>query len=1245
MKKLLLTCMLALSYGVFAQVGPPQSTNPNTNNGYGFAQSSGAYVPLTAGKTVWQSGATLATNGVSGPINLPSPFKFNGKSYSIIYISNNGFITFGSAPVATAYTGLSTNSAVPNLAEGAVAGFANNLINANTTTSEIAYEAISGKFIVQFTDLKNTSGSATQLLNFQIQLDITNNSVQIVYGNCVSGTATTTGEVGLRGADGRGDVNNRLGTDWTATTSGTANSSSCTLGITNGTTVPANGLTFTYTPGTWIAAPTTYATLPFTENFSSWANGNSTGDLPNITYWRTWPSRGNGSWRQNDLATANLGYTGTSGWYENTEGTTTTIAAPAVAPTARFHSYYATAGQVGNMDLYVDLSSGGSGVRVLSFDYRNVSGTDKLEVLYSTDGGVTFTSVGSLTTNSAWTKPSYVINSTAANAILRLSATADYGSDDIFVDNLNIIVTTTPPACTTTTAPLNNATGVSITPTVTWAASVGASSYKINLGTVPGGTDVLNSFDVGNVLTYVIPTATPLMYGKLYYVTVLPTNANGTASGCTEFSFTTKNLNCPSVTAPSSAATGVSTTPAFTWGAVTDATGYKLTIGTTAGGNNILNAFDLGNVTTYTLPTPLMIGTKYFYTINAYNSYNSSLSCTERNFTTAGCATVSAPTAAATGVSLTPTFTWAAVTGVTGYKLTIGTTTGGNNILNAYDVGNVTTHTLSSPLALGTKYFYTVNSYDATTTTASCTERNFTTITACPTVSAPASAATGVSVTPTFTWAANANATGYKLTIGTTTGGSDVLNAFDVGNVTTYTLPNPLNNGIKYFYTISGYNATSTSLGCTERNFTTVVTCFVPTVPAITASSVTSSGATATWTAPTSAPSNGYEVYYSTSNTVPTFSTPLNATNSVVSSTTTASIGGLIPSTLYYVWVRSVCSGPDRSAWTSVVSFVTLCQPPAMISTTGATVCPNTAATLSASADAGATINWYNATSGGTSLGTGANFTTPAIATTTSYYADASYINNLTGQARVTYATVSATDPIDYGLVFDAAKSFKLNSVKIFLERNATTNLVVNLTNSAGTILQTITIPSANLPTGGTTTTPVSYTIALGWDINAGAGYRLMANSGPYMIRESSLGGFPYSLGDAGNITSGYISSASPSYYYFYSWDVTTVCASSPRQQVVATVDSTGCPGLATSEVDLNKNEIKAYPNPFADVLNVSDVKNVKSISIVDIAGRVVKTIEKPSSSLQLRELNSGMYMVILYMNDGSRQTIKAIKK
>lgn len=83
---------------------------------------------------------------------------------------------------------------------------------------------------------------------------------------------------------------------------------------------------------------------------------------------------------------------------------------------------------------------------------------------------------------------------------------------------------------------------------------------------------------------------------------------------------------------------------------------------------------------------------------------------------------------------------------------------------------------------------------------------------------------------------------------------------------------------------------------------------------------------------------------------------------------------------------------------------------------------------------------------------------------------------------------------------------------------------------------------------------------------------------------------------------------------------------------------------LATGETKA-KDKLQVYPNPFADVLNISDVSNVKSISVVDISGKLVKTFDKPESTLHLGGLNSGMYLVILNMKDGSRQTIKAIKK
>ncbi|NIF06721.1 T9SS type A sorting domain-containing protein [Chryseobacterium sp. Tr-659] len=84
---------------------------------------------------------------------------------------------------------------------------------------------------------------------------------------------------------------------------------------------------------------------------------------------------------------------------------------------------------------------------------------------------------------------------------------------------------------------------------------------------------------------------------------------------------------------------------------------------------------------------------------------------------------------------------------------------------------------------------------------------------------------------------------------------------------------------------------------------------------------------------------------------------------------------------------------------------------------------------------------------------------------------------------------------------------------------------------------------------------------------------------------------------------------------------------------------------LAVSEVSQTKSGIKVYPNPFTDVLNISDVKNVKNIMVMDASGRLMKTIANPDSTIHLNELKQGMYLVTLEMKDGSKQTVKVIKK
>ncbi|WP_421949749.1 hypothetical protein [Phaeodactylibacter xiamenensis] len=91
---------------------------------------------------------------------------------------------------------------------------------------------------------------------------------------------------------------------------------------------------------------------------------------------------------------------------------------------------------------------------------------------------------------------------------------------------------------------------------------------------------------------------------------------------------------------------------------------------------------------------------------------------------------------------------------------------------------------------------------------------------ACTSLSSPLNGAIDVSVDADLSWTAVPDATGYRLSMGTTSGGVDILDDVDVGNVTTYD-PGMLPYGATIYVTLTPYNAGGDATGCTEESFTT----------------------------------------------------------------------------------------------------------------------------------------------------------------------------------------------------------------------------------------------------------------------------------------------------------------------------------------------------------------------------------------------------------------------------------------
>ena len=92
---------------------------------------------------------------------------------------------------------------------------------------------------------------------------------------------------------------------------------------------------------------------------------------------------------------------------------------------------------------------------------------------------------------------------------------------------------------------------------------------------------------------------------------------------------------------------------------------------------------------------------------------------------------------------------------------------------------------------------------------------------ACTAATIPANGATNIGIATNFSWTAVTGATSYTLQIGTASGTWDILNQ-NVGNVTTFDLPNDLNYSTRYFVRIIPSNSAGSASGCSVTNFITV---------------------------------------------------------------------------------------------------------------------------------------------------------------------------------------------------------------------------------------------------------------------------------------------------------------------------------------------------------------------------------------------------------------------------------------
>lgn len=452
---------------------------------------------------------------------------------------------------------------------------------------------------------------------------------------------------------------------------------------------------------------------------------------------------------------------------------------------------------------------------------------------------------------------------------------------------------------------------------------------------------------------------------------------------------------------------------------------------------------------------------------------------------------------------------------------------------------------------------------------------------ACPMVTYPAGNSAFIPLSPVITWNTSSGATGYRLSIGTSPGGTDIANQVPVtGN--TYTPAAPLTGNTTYYLRVTAVSAAGESSGCSTVVFTTspgaptndeCATAQTLTVnPDLNCGAVTSGytlGATDSGTDP--APCYGTaddDVWFKFVATSPTHKISLNNIQSV---------GDVEDDDTYFQVFSGSCG-----ALTSI-----FCSDPASGTLTGLTPGQTYYVRVYSYEDTGSNQSFSIC------VGT---YPPPPVNDTCSG------------------ALVAASFPYTY-IQNDGAGSTAGNGIVTACADGMNDGTWFTFTGDGDTYTVSVNMPSGSdfdpqigVYSGTCSALACVGTVNNGW------------------LGETETLSVPTVAGTVYYVNIGHSSG----------W--------SEEPEDAFTISITRGT-LAASEVQADKEKIRAYPNPFSDILYISDAEQVKSISVSDVSGRLVKTVDRPGGSILLEDLQQGTYLVTLSMKDGSRQVIKTIKK
>ncbi len=491
------------------------------------------------------------------------------------------------------------------------------------------------------------------------------------------------------------------------------------------------------------------------------------------------------------------------------------------------------------------------------------------------------------------------------------------------------------------------------------------------------------------------------------------------------------------------------------------------------------------------------------------------------------------------------------------------------------------------------------------------------------------------------------------------------------------------------FISILGTSTYGNNIFIDEVIVEVVPACANPTI--LTSSAITTTTATISWTAPASAPANGYEYFLSTTNTAPIATTI--PTGSIAAGVVTKSLTGLSANTPYYYWVRSKCSASLTSTWSSG-SFTTLPIPPSNDECSTAlpvTVNPLlTCTTSTAGTVLGATASAVPNTTcfGNANDDVWFSF----VATQTSHAISLTNVSGFTDMYHSLYSGTCSTLTLvpascrdadtgtETGLTIGSTYYIRVYSYSATPQTatfnvcvgtvviipppvnddcTTATNLTVGGTFASNEITST---SSGATTTAGLVATCQGLTIADVWfSVTVPAsGTLTLETDAPNPVGTSTVSDTVMSVFSgtcAGTLTSvGCDDDAGNG-----NFSKVVLTGQTPGSILKVAVwqydnSSFGTPGTGAFKISaydaslpttsFNNEGFSYYPNPVVDILRLSYTQNIDKVEVMNMLGQVVlnKTINANESNIDMSSLAKGTYMVKV-VADNQIKTIKVIKE